>query len=53
MIRLRRGVVTSLDRARPGLTELTVSLEGRDEAAIAYPTRPRWRWVWGRAAPTS
>ncbi|MEP6476866.1 MAG: DUF3866 family protein [Actinomycetota bacterium] len=37
MIRLRRGVVTSLDRARPGLTELTVSLAGRDEAAIAYP----------------
>ena len=37
MIRLRRGVVTSLGDARPGAHELTVSVDGREEAAIAYP----------------
>ncbi len=37
MIRLRRGAVTALGPARPGLRELTVSLEGREEPAVAYP----------------
>ena len=37
MIRLRRGAVTAVGEARPGLLELTVSLEGREEPAIAYP----------------
>lgn len=37
MIRLRRGVVTALGSMRPGLLELTVSLEGRAEPALAYP----------------
>ncbi|MDP9328223.1 MAG: DUF3866 family protein, partial [Actinomycetota bacterium] len=37
MIRLRRGAVTAVGQARPGLLELTVSLEGREEPAIAYP----------------
>jgi hypothetical protein len=37
VIRRRRGVVTALGEARPGAHELTVSVEGREEAAIAYP----------------
>ena len=37
MIRLRRGVVTAVGVARPGAVELEVVLEGRAEAALAYP----------------
>ncbi len=37
MIRLRRGTVTALGPGRPGLRQLTVSLEGREEPAVAYP----------------
>ena len=37
MIRLRRGVVTTLGAARPGALELEVELDGRSEPAIAYP----------------
>lgn len=37
MIRRRRGVVTALGEARPGAHELTVTVDGREEAAIAYP----------------
>jgi Protein of unknown function (DUF3866) len=37
MIRLRRGVVTALGDARPGAHELTVSVDGREEPAVAYP----------------
>ncbi len=37
MIRRRRGVVTALGDARPGAHELTVTVDGREEAAIAYP----------------
>jgi hypothetical protein len=37
MIRLRTGTVISVKRARPGLQELVVDVEGRSEAAIAYP----------------
>jgi hypothetical protein len=36
VIRLRRGVVTALGTSRPGLVALMVSLEGREEPAIAY-----------------
>ena len=37
MIRLRRGVVSSLGEARPGAHALTVSVDGREEPAVAYP----------------
>ncbi len=37
MIRLRRGIVTALGPARRGAHELTVSVDGREDAAIAYP----------------
>ncbi len=37
MIRLRRGVVTALGRARPGAHEIEVDLDGETAAAIAYP----------------
>jgi hypothetical protein len=51
VIRLRRGAVTAVGQARPGLLELTVSLEGREEPAIAYPELTGGIWV--RAASTS
>lgn len=37
VIRLRIGTVIGLKRARPGLQELIVEVEGRSEPAIAYP----------------
>ncbi|HEX6262110.1 MAG TPA: DUF3866 family protein [Actinomycetota bacterium] len=37
MIRLRHGVVRSVEAHRPGLLELGVEVEGRSELAIAYP----------------
>jgi Protein of unknown function (DUF3866) len=37
VIRLRRGVVTALGETRPGVQELTVALEGRQQPAVAYP----------------
>ena len=37
MIRLRRGVVTALGDPRRGAHELTVSVDGGDQPAIAYP----------------
>ena len=37
MIRRRRGIVTSLGPARPGAHELMVTVDGREEAAIADP----------------
>jgi hypothetical protein len=45
VIRLRRGAVTAVGQARPGLLELTVSLEGREEPAIAYPELTGGIWV--------
>jgi hypothetical protein len=37
VIRLRRGIVTALGEARPGAHELTVSVDGVESAAVAYP----------------
>ncbi|HEX5950919.1 MAG TPA: DUF3866 family protein [Actinomycetota bacterium] len=37
LVRLRRGTVVRIVAARPGAVELLVAVEGRDEAAIAYP----------------
>jgi hypothetical protein len=37
VIRLRRGVVTSVDAARPGALELEVDLAGDLASALAYP----------------
>jgi hypothetical protein len=37
VIRLRTGTVVSVKMARPGLQELLVEVEGRNERAIAYP----------------
>jgi hypothetical protein len=37
VIRRRRGVVTALGEARRGAHEVTVSVDGREEAAMAYP----------------
>jgi hypothetical protein len=37
MIRLRTGTVISVKTVRPGLQELLVEVEGRRQAAIAYP----------------
>ena len=37
MIRRRRGVVTALGEARPGAHELTVSVDGTEQPAIADP----------------
>lgn len=37
MVRLRRGTVVALGRARPGAQELVVAVEGTHEAALAYP----------------
>jgi hypothetical protein len=37
MIRLRRGTVKRVERPRPGVLELEVDVEGRIEAALAYP----------------
>jgi hypothetical protein len=37
VIRLRRGIVTALGEARPGAHELTVSIDGVEAPAVAYP----------------
>ena len=37
VIRLRRGIVLTVEAPRPGLLELAVEVEGRRELAIAYP----------------
>lgn len=37
MIRLRRGIVTSVGAARPGAVELEVEVDGDGAAALAYP----------------
>lgn len=37
MIRLRRGIVTALGEARLGANELTVSIDGVEAPALAYP----------------
>ncbi|MGH9168852.1 MAG: DUF3866 family protein [Acidimicrobiia bacterium] len=37
MIRLRRGRVLRVDPARPGVVELVVEVDGREEPALAYP----------------
>ena len=37
MIRLRAGTVRRVERPRPGVLELGVEVEGRIEAALAYP----------------
>jgi hypothetical protein len=37
VIRLRRGIVTALGEARPGAHELTVSIDGLEAPAVAYP----------------
>jgi Protein of unknown function (DUF3866) len=37
VIRLRTGIVRSVRDVHPGLLEATVEVEGREEAALAYP----------------
>ncbi|MGE5553185.1 MAG: DUF3866 family protein [Betaproteobacteria bacterium] len=37
MIRLRKGVVTRLLAARPGLVEVLVAVEGEERPAVVYP----------------
>jgi hypothetical protein len=37
LIRLRTGIVRSVDEPRPGIVELVVEVEGRTERALAYP----------------
>jgi hypothetical protein len=37
LIRLRWATVATIDTARPGVTELTVDLDGRSQDALAYP----------------
>jgi hypothetical protein len=37
VIRRRRGIVTALGEARPGAHELTVSVDGVESTAVAYP----------------
>ncbi|MDI6871600.1 MAG: DUF3866 family protein [Bacillota bacterium] len=37
MIRLRKGVVTRLVAARPGLVEVAVEVEGEERLAVVYP----------------
>lgn len=37
MIRLRKGTVTAIRRRRPGLVELSVTVEGEERRAVAYP----------------
>ena len=37
MIRLRRGIVRQVREVHPGLVEVAVDVEGREEVALAYP----------------